>query len=110
MVVPGSRADDGTPDRARRRFVPERVGGYVYLAVLAVCAIGIWIVVQGEWRTGIRWFSLGLAGGGAARLVLPASEAGMLGVRNRYVDAALMIAVGAALLVLASDIPEQPGA
>lgn len=110
MVVPGSRADDGTPDRARRRFLPERVGGYVYLAVLAVCAIGVWIVASGEWRTGIRWFSLALVGAGAARLILPDAEAGMLGVRNRFLDAGLLIAVGAVLLVLAGDIPEQPGA
>lgn len=109
MVVPGSRADDGRPERPRR-FWPERVGGYVYLAALVVCAIGIWIVASGEWRTGMRWFSLALVGAGAARLLLPDKEAGMLGVRGRFLDSAILVTVGAVLLVLAGDIPEQPGA
>ncbi|MDT9592772.1 DUF3017 domain-containing protein [Nocardioides zeae] len=110
MVVPGSRADEGGSESPRRRFVPERVGGFVYLAVLVACAVGVWIVVGGDWRTGIRWFSLALVAGGVARLVLPEAESGMLGVRGRYLDAALLVGVGAVMLVLAGDIPEQSGA
>ncbi|MFW6774584.1 DUF3017 domain-containing protein [Nocardioides sp. CPCC 205120] len=110
MVLPGSRADDGTPDRARRRFLPAHLGGYAYLVVMLLCGIGLWVVVAGEWRTGVRWIAAALLGGGTARLVLPAGQAGMLGVRNRFTDASLLLAVGAALLLLAEDIPEQPGA
>lgn len=110
MVVPGSRADDGTPDRARRRLVPERIGGFVYLVLLVLCGVGVVIAVQGDWRDGMRWFALALVGGGAARAVLPDAEAGMLGVRSRWLDAVLLVGAGVAMLVLAGDIPEQPGA
>ncbi|GAB3080524.1 DUF3017 domain-containing protein [Nocardioides zeae] len=94
----------------RRRLLPAHVGGYVYLAVAAVCAVALWVAVQDDWRSGIRWFSVALVAGGAARLVLPESQAGMLAVRNRFLDAGVLVALGVTLFALATDIPEQPGA
>lgn len=109
MVVPGSRADDQGAGSPRRRWLPAHLGGYAYLAVLAAGAVGLWIVTTGDWRVGVRWMAAGLLGGAAVRLVLAERQAGMLAVRNRYVDAGALAAVGVALLLLASGIPEQPG-
>ena len=42
------------------------------------------------------------------RLVLANRDAGMLAVRNRFVDAFLLGAAGVALIALASSIPDMP--
>ncbi|HEY1135406.1 MAG TPA: DUF3017 domain-containing protein [Nocardioides sp.] len=94
----------------RRRLVPAHLGGYVYLLVVAVSAVALWVAVQDDWRTGIRWFSAALVAGGAARLVLPEGQAGMLAVRNRFLDAGVLVALGVTMFALATDIPDQPGA
>jgi hypothetical protein len=43
-----------------------------------------------------------------ARLVLPDHDAGMLRVRNKALDATILIAMGIAILFLAGTIPDQP--
>jgi hypothetical protein len=43
-----------------------------------------------------------------ARLVLRRRDAGMLAVRNRAFDAALLSGVGAFIIVLSEVIPNQP--
>jgi hypothetical protein len=45
----------------------------------------------------------------ALRLVLRQRDAGMLAVRHRFIDVALLVLVGGALFFLAADIPDQPG-
>ena len=42
------------------------------------------------------------------RLVLRARDAGMLDVRHKVLDAALLIALGGLLIFLAGSIPDQP--
>jgi hypothetical protein len=42
------------------------------------------------------------------RFVLPARDAGMLAVRKRLVDVALLVVVGVALWFLSATIPNQP--
>ena len=42
------------------------------------------------------------------RLVLANRDAGMLAVRNRFLDACLLIVSGVALITLASSIPDMP--
>ena len=70
-------------------------------------AIGF-IAVTGDWRTGVRILAGALGFGGVLRLVMPAKDAGMLAVRNRYLDATLLIGAAIALALLAASIPEQP--
>jgi len=41
--------------------------------------------------------------------VLPDDNAGMLRVRRKALDAAILIGAGVALLALAATIPNQPG-
>jgi hypothetical protein len=91
-----------------RRY-PSTIGGVFYLLVLAVAAVGIAIVWNGDWRLGIRCLAGGLCLAALLRLVLPARDAGMLAVRNRFFDAVVLGGLGAAILFLASTIPGQPG-
>jgi len=91
-----------------RRY-PSTIGGAFYLLVLAVGAVGVAIVWSGDWRLGIRCLAGGLCLAALLRLVLPARDAGMLAVRNRFFDAVLLGGLGAAILFLATTIPNQPG-
>jgi hypothetical protein len=90
-----------------RRY-PSTIGGAFYLLVLAMAAVGIAIVWSGDWRLGIRCLAGGLCFASMLRLVLPARDAGMLAVRNRFFDAILLGGFGVALFFLAATIPDQP--
>jgi hypothetical protein len=93
---------------AERRY-PSTLGGAFYLLVLAMAAVGIAVVWGGDWRLGIRCLAGGLCFAAVLRLVLPARDAGMLAVRNRFFDAILLGGVGAAIFFLSTTIPNQPG-
>jgi len=96
--------DDGEP----RRY-PSTIGGAFYLGVLAVALVGLLLIGIGvDWRIGIRIVGAALGASGLLRLVLPVKDAGMLAVRNRLLDVAMMWVVAAALLVLSVTIPDQP--
>lgn len=95
-------------DPADGRAYPRTVGGMAYLVMLAVACVGVLVVVLADWRIGIRIFAGVLVGGALLRVALPARDAGMLAVRGKSVDAVLLLGVGAALLLLASSIPDQP--
>jgi len=98
---------DGADEPKGRRY-PSTIGGIFYLVVLAATAVGIGIVSTGDWRPGIRWIAGGLILAAAARLILPARDAGMLAVRHRLVDCLMLAGVGVLLIFLASTIPNQP--
>jgi hypothetical protein len=99
--------DQETPRPARRH--PSTIGGACFLVLLAVTIFGIGLtVVSDEWRLGVRVIAGSLLALAGLRLVLPEREAGMLAVRGRMVDVTLVAATGAALLVLAASVPDQP--
>jgi hypothetical protein len=90
-----------------RRY-PSTLGGLVYLSVLAVSVVGLVIATRGDWRFGVRWVAASLVAAAVARLLLPAPQAGMLAVRRRSIDVALLVLAGAALWFLSVTIPNQP--
>ncbi|MEZ5091471.1 DUF3017 domain-containing protein [Nocardioides sp.] len=105
-LVDGHDAHVGEPEA--RRY-PSTVGGMVYLLVLAMAIAGVAVAASGSWRGGVRLIGAALLVAATARALLPTLEAGMLAVRHRAVDVSVLTALGAALLVLASSIPNQPG-
>ena len=86
---------------------PRTVGGVVYLGVLAVTGVGLAVIGLGQWRAGLTVMGVALLSAAAARLVIPGSEAGMLGIRRRLVDVATLVALGTTLVVLAAVIPAR---
>jgi hypothetical protein len=104
---PGDPPGSGGADQPRR--YPSTIGGAFYLVVLAGTAVGMGIIVWGDWRTGVRWIGAALVFGALVRLVLPGRDAGMLAVRSKLLDALMLSGVGAALFFLAATIPNQPG-
>jgi hypothetical protein len=94
-------------DNPERR--PQTIGGIMYLVVVGMAVTGLAVVVVGPWRTGVSWMGAGLLVGSLSRLALPERRAGMLRVRRKIADVALLALVGATLIVLAIVIPDQPG-
>ena len=101
--LPDEEAFEPEPHR-----YPSTIGGLFYLVVLATTGVGIGIASTGDWRLGIKWIGAALLLGAVARLVLRRKDAGMLAVRNRAIDAALLSSVGATMIFLSESIPNQP--
>lgn len=74
-------------------------------AVLLVVAVGLLAVSLSAWQTGVLVIGLGLLLGAGLRLSLPARSAGLLVVRSRAVDAAVLLVLGFSLVLLANTIP-----
>ena len=92
---------------ALRRRYPSTFGGVVYLAVVLASMVGLAMVAFGPWRRGIALVGIALVCASALRLVLSEGEAGMLRVRSRWFDVAMLAGVGVALIALAANIPDQ---
>ncbi|WP_248583027.1 DUF3017 domain-containing protein [Nocardioides sp. InS609-2] len=97
------------PEDVEERRYPSTIGGMFYLGVLLVAVISLGVVIGGNWRLGIRWLGGALIFAAAVRVVLKGRDAGMLAVRSKWIDAVLLSGMGAALIFLASSIPDQPG-
>lgn len=87
---------------------PSTVGGIIYLIVLGVAIAGIVVAATGSWRTGLSLLAGALLAAAAARLGLSDADAGMLRVRQRYLDAGILIFLGGLILFLSWTIPDQP--
>ena len=71
-----------------------------------VAALGLVLVaVFDRWRLGSAVIGLAFCLAAALRLTLPARQAGLLVVRSRGVDAAVLLVLGFGLVVLANTIP-----
>lgn len=90
-----------------RRY-PSTIGGACYLLMLLATLTGIALTAFVEWRLGVRVVAGSLIGLAVLRAVMPAHEAGMLAVRSRPLDIAMLAVVGAVMVFLAGSIPEQP--
>ncbi len=96
------------PEHSLAPRKPRTVGGMVYLAVLTTTMVGLALVVLDRWRFGLTLMGVALLLGAAGRLVVPQSQAGMLGIRRKAVDVLTLTVLGGALVVLAAVIPDQP--
>ncbi|WP_158296534.1 DUF3017 domain-containing protein [Nocardioides albidus] len=75
--------------------------------MLVVVGIGLVVASASDWRVGLRIMSGGLVGAAGLRLLLPEKDAGMLAVRHRFLDIAILVSVAVGLVLLAASIPEQ---
>ena len=73
--------------------------------VLAVVAGGLVLATTVGWQTGTRVLGLAFLLAAGLRLSLPARSAGWLVVRTRGLDAAVLLALGFAMVALAETIP-----
>jgi hypothetical protein len=83
-------------------------GTYVYAAVAAAVGVGLLLVSQGSWRTGLTVVGGAMVAAGAVRSAVPDRLAGLLRIRRRASDVVLMVGMGAALITLAAAVPTPP--
>jgi hypothetical protein len=114
-VAPGEDDEPTTYDEGDHvaveeepRRYPSTIGGACYLAILATAGVALVIAARGDWRLGMQILGGSLLVAALLRLVLANRDAGMLAVRNRFLDAFLLIGCGAALITLAASIPDMP--
>ncbi len=107
--VPPVSAEPPPEDPDEPRRYPSTIGGAFYLLVLGVVGVAMVVVALDEWRSGIRLMGGALIFAAAVRLVLRRRDAGMLAVRHKVLDAAILIVLGGSLIFLAGSIPDQPG-
>jgi hypothetical protein len=93
----------------QERRYPSTIGGAFYICVLVVTIAGLGVVATGDWRLGIRMVGASLVAAAVVRILLPPQDAGMLAVRHKALDAALLTGLGLALIFLTTSIPDQPG-
>jgi hypothetical protein len=74
-------------------------------AALSVVVIGLVIVGSGHFRRGTVLLAFGVALALFLRLLLPSSEAGLLAVRSKPVDVAVLAFLAVATSVLALWVP-----
>ena len=98
--------DEGFEEAPRR--YPSTIGGAFYLSILAVAGTALFITYRHDWRLGIQILGGSCLAAALIRLVLANRDAGMLAVRNRFLDVSLLIGMGIVLIVLATTIPDMP--
>lgn len=75
------------------------------LATLGVTGVGLVAVSFHHWKKGLIVIGVGLLVGAALRLALPARRVGLLAVRGRTADVAVLAGLGLAIVVLALIVP-----
>jgi hypothetical protein len=75
---------------------------------VGIGAIGLLLTLIDGWRAGVVLFGCGVLTAGVLRLVLSDDRAGLLRVRRRTFDVALLLGMGTAVLALALAVPALP--
>ena len=104
---PHADVHDETSEEQPRRY-PSTIGGAFYLSILAVAGTALFITYGHDWRLGIQILGGSCLAAALIRLVLANRDAGMLAVRNRFIDVSLLTGAGLALIALATTIPDMP--
>lgn len=78
------------------------------LIVVAGVAAGLGVALLGDstWRLGALLIGASLGVGAVERVALPNREAGLLQVRSKGFDVAVLALTGAAIIILAIVVPE----
>jgi len=87
---------------------PRAGGGWPLLVVIVGVAAGLVLALAGPdtWRLGCLVIGGALLVGAGERAVLPPRAAGLLQVRGRWFDVAVLALAGAAIIALAVVVPE----
>ena len=101
-MTPDADAPVQPPADAPRDREPRRFREWPIAVVLAVVLAGLAVVASGHFRRGTVVLSFGVALALFLRLLLPGTDAGMLRVRSKRIDVAVLavLAVGVGVLSL----------
>jgi hypothetical protein len=85
---------------------PSTTGGVGYLVALAMAVAGVALAAADRWRAGMTVFGVAFVVAFVMRAVLPDEAAGMLRVRRRFVDLAILALCAGGILVLTVVVPD----
>ena len=91
---------DETPAVAGKSPLKRLAGQWPLAVVLLGVVVGLVIVATGHWRLGCTCVGGAVTLGGLLRLVLR-ERSGLLAVRRRAIDVALLLGVGVGIVVMA---------
>ena len=91
-------------ERPPKTFVQQVLGQWPLASVLLGVLVGLIVVATSHWRTGSTLIGLSITMGGLFRL-LPNRRVGLLAVRNKAVDTAVLLVIGIGITVLAWAVP-----
>lgn len=77
---------------------------WAILLVGLIFAVAFGLVGSNYWRRGAVLISIGVAVAAGLRLMLPEDRAGLLAIRHKGTDVAMLALVGAAMLYVSSTI------
>jgi hypothetical protein len=83
-----------------------RVWPLLIVVIGVVAGLVIAFVGESSWRLGALVIGASLGVGGIERIALPNADAGLLQVRSKAFDAALLLVTAAAVIALAIVVPE----
>ena len=83
-----------------------RPGQLPFVVVLLVLTLGLVLGAAVDWKPGALVLGAALLLGAGLRLALPTRQVGLLAVRSRGADAAVLALLGVTTVVLANTIPE----
>lgn len=83
-----------------------KAGQLPMVAVLSVVGLGLLLATLVDWQPGAVVVGVGMLLAAGLRLALPARQLGLLVVRSRGFDAAVLLALGFATVLLANAIPD----
>lgn len=88
-----------------RRGLRGSLDGAPGLLVLAAVGAGLAVVALADWRSGLYLVGVALLVAAGLRSSLPERRAGLLVVRSRGLDAAVLLVLGTGVLLLANAVP-----
>lgn len=96
--------------KARAMASGRTLNQWPLTAVLVCLAVALGITATGHWRRGAFAIGCSVVLAGLLRMLLPNRVAGLLVVRQRWFDVALLLIVGGAMLAITMVVPHsKPG-
>ena len=105
MTDPARAGGPGAPDDAAAPVESSRVREWPFATVLLVVVVGLLVTSRGYFRIGSVVVGGGVLLGALLRALLPERRAGLLVVRHRVLDVALMTGMAVGVIVLAIVVP-----
>ncbi len=108
LAAEASGAASPSPAAPQKSFVRRMLGQWPLGIVLLGVVVGLAIVATGHWRLGSTGVGAAITVGGLLR-ALPVVQPGLLAVRRRPLDVAVLLGVGIGIIVFAWVVPPQRG-
>lgn len=98
---------DSAISRMTQSAAEHTLNQWPLLVVLACLAVALGITATGHWLRGAFAIGCSVLLAGVFRIVLPTRVAGLLCVRSRWFDSALLVGMATIMLVLTFFVPRS---